>query len=501
MPDRSPDATDALDPAAADVLRRWNPSVLSGGRPLPSETERPTVLVLGPRGSGRGTLAALLGRGESAPYFTEDASRSADAMLMVLDSAGPLGREELALLERASGLAAGRVVFALARTDAHDGWASVLRRDAALLAAHAPRFAAAPIHPVSATRIGPGSGIPELRSALRAALDAADPATGEAARVRAGVEQAREWVRDAVSVLDRDEDTAALRAQRAVAVADRDGRRADAAATLRRLTALARVDLVHEVGSRVRAVSAASCSALDRGGRVQATMHSEYLRSEVARLTSAVDAVTADRLRRMAVEVLGPAAAGSGEAGGRSSADAGWVPAVESPEPRRRGVEDRLMVVVGASAGLGLGRLLAAPLARVPALELVGIPVMLLVGGLAAWWFTRARGEAADRAHLRSWSVDALAQVRSGLEQRVLGRLVDAEARIAAQVAVEHRDRVLETDERLAVLDRRLRESAQRSGARRAACERDLAVLDRVLGEDRAPDREEPSALSPRPSP
>ncbi len=474
------------------MLRRWNPAALTGLQTGTAGVDRPTVLVLGPRGSGRGALTARL-RADAepdapAPDYTGDPTRPAGVTLVVLDSAAPLGREELALLD---GLE--RAVFALTKTDVHAGWDSVLRRDAVLLAEHAPRFAGAPIHPVSAPPDGDSTGISELRGALLEALRGA-PQRDVWMRRRAGVavEQTRELVRAAASTLDHDATATDLRAQRAAVIADRDGGRADAAASLRRLVALARVDLLHEVGSRVREVGAAARTTLDRGDRAAAGVFPDHLRTEVVGLADSVDATTAERLRGMAAEVLGPdhpASAGDNPAG--------RLPALDPPQPRHRGVEDRLMIAVGASAGLGLGRLLVAPLSMVPTLDLASIPVTLLVGALAAWWLARTRGLAADRAHLRSWTTDALAQVRSGLEQRVLAQLVDAEARIAGQVLAGHRSLVLSTDERLATLDRRLREHAQRTSARRSACERDLAVLDRALGQ---PAGREPPAAAVRPT-
>lgn len=489
MPERP---VEPLDRDTADVLRRWNPAALAGLQTVAAGVDPPAVLVLGPRGSGRGALTARLRAAAEpdapAPEYTEDPTRPAGVALVVLDSAAPLGREELALLD---GL--DRVVFALTRTDVHAGWESVRRRDAELLAEHAPRFACAPIHPVSAPPDGDGVGIPELRGALLDALRAA-PQPDVWTRRRAGVAvaQTRELIRAAASTLDHDATVADLRAQRAAVIADREGGRADAAASLRRLVALARVDLLHEVGSRVRAAGAAARTTLDRGDRAAAGVFPDYLRAEVVGLADSVDATTAERLRAMAAEVLGPDRDVFPD-----SHPAGRLPAVDPPQPRHRGVEDRLMIAVGASAGLGLGRLVVAPLSMVPALDLASIPVTLLVGALAAWWLTRTRGLAADRAHLRSWTTDALAQVRSELEQRVLAQLVDAEARIAAQVLAGHRSRVLSTDERLATLDLRLREHAQRMSARRSACERDLAVLDRAPGQTAG---REPATPAARPT-
>lgn len=50
------------------------------------------------------------------------------------------------------------------------------------------------------------------------------------------------------------------------------------------------------------------------------------------------------------------------------------------PEPRCRGVEDHLMIALGASAGFGLGRLLVIPLSWWAAAEYAIVPVGLVLG-------------------------------------------------------------------------------------------------------------------------
>jgi len=78
-----------------------------------------------------------------------EAAADATALLVVVDASSPFTRGELEFLERAA-LRVETVVFALTKTDAHRGWRAVLDADVALLAEHAPRFADAKFHPVSA---------------------------------------------------------------------------------------------------------------------------------------------------------------------------------------------------------------------------------------------------------------------------------------------------------------------------------------------------------------
>ncbi|SEL50456.1 hypothetical protein [Rhodococcus maanshanensis] len=465
---------DTVPPELAAVLRRWNPAALAGLERPPSPEPDPggavTVVVLGAPGSGRGDLIAALAAdtaGSRELRFTEAPDPAAGVALMVLDAAAPLGREDLELLSGGAE-SAHTVLFALTKIDAHHGWAAVARRNAELLTEHLPRFAGAVIHPVAAPE---GAGIEELRAALLEATTAV-PERRARLRLRAAgaAEQARGLIRASAESLRATDDTTTLRAERSTLVADRDGWRGERAAVLRRLTALARVDLVHEVSDQVRAESVAARAAIDRADRAALAAYPQQLRDEVAALTARVDAAADARLADLSTQVLGAALPDENRTP--------TVPSTEPPAPRHRGLEDRVMIVFGASAGLGLGRMVMAPLSTLPALDLASIPVTLLLGGGAAWWLARARGHLADRAHLRQWAVETLATVRSALEQRVLGRLVDTEARCAEAVLARHRERTRESEDRLAALDRELRERAGSRAGKLAACDRDLAVLE-----------------------
>ncbi|MEO9220838.1 MAG: dynamin family protein, partial [Mycobacteriaceae bacterium] len=109
------------------------------------------------------------------------AAAHATALLMVVDASSPFTRGELQFLQQVS-RSVETVVFALTKTDAHRGWREVLAADTALLVEHAPRFANARFHPVSArlsllaarapnaqlaTTLRQQSNIAELQSALQ----------------------------------------------------------------------------------------------------------------------------------------------------------------------------------------------------------------------------------------------------------------------------------------------------------------------------------------------
>jgi hypothetical protein len=80
--------------------------------------------------------------------LTIEALGQADALLFVVDAGAPISLPELRFLQAAADRV-DTVVIALARIDMYPGWRKVAADDAASIAAHAPRFATAPMVPVS----------------------------------------------------------------------------------------------------------------------------------------------------------------------------------------------------------------------------------------------------------------------------------------------------------------------------------------------------------------
>ena len=114
---------------------------------------------------------------------------------------------------------------------------------------------------------------------------------------------------------------------------------------------------------------------------------------------------------------------------------------VEIPEPprRRRRAEDLIVVLLGISVGLGLGRLLGGLVADaadtgVPGLRWIGMPVMLVVGLVIAIWVIRVRRASAARAATQTWTEQALAAVRTGLERDLTDRTNAADAALTSRL-------------------------------------------------------------------
>lgn len=512
MPDSDPpappgavsDAIPGLPPEVQAVVGRWNPQgaallraagggvVGPGGR---ANGGTPTALI-GPADANTVLLRTELARFEphidlADPMVDDGAFAAPPVALLLLDAGATLGATTLDTVGRL--LADGtRILFAMNGIHAHPDWRAVLGRNTALLS---PVLGADPeIVPVSARLAvaarGSGdaalldrSGLAVLHARLTAAAsDSAPDEARLAAAVARVLADTRQRIVGQAAELNSGTAVARLREERATLLAARDGGRAQAMAALRNRMNLARVDLLHETGARIRALNATARTDVDRLRRAEAGSYPERLQLAVNQLTAELDGMLAGRLTELSRQldaVAGPAP---------ESVAAPPVPPLPrtdppprvgpDPERRHRGVEDHLMIALGASGGFGLGRLVVAPLTLVPALNYATIPVALLLGAAVAYWVVRARGRIADRAHLRQWVSDALVNVKAQLEQRVSTALVEAESRLTDQVVRSTTARVVDTDRRVAELESRVRELNSRQPAQLAACRRDLEILE-----------------------
>lgn len=247
-----------LPAETVDVVTRWNPDAVarlqSGADPGRS------VFVAGPRRAGKTTLErGLRALDASALAFVDDPI-DARVVLMVLDAAAPLGREELSVLDVVARPACP-VVFALTKTDVHRDWARVSERNRALLADHAARFADSKIHPVAAS----GSGVEAVLAALLSA--ARDETRDSRTAVETVLEQTRRMIVTTARSVRDSEPGADLRAERVRSLTQRDGWRTERVALLRGQVQLAKVELMHEVASQVRAAGTTARAEIDRAGR------------------------------------------------------------------------------------------------------------------------------------------------------------------------------------------------------------------------------------------
>ncbi|MFE3099950.1 hypothetical protein [Nocardia tengchongensis] len=480
----------ALPEAVEAVVMRWNPHGLALLRALanPEPVGSAAIALLGADDSHAAALRVELARFRPRIDFVvvpaDGGCGPAAVALVVLDAGALVGAE---LVERVRGLRVDgtRIVFALDGIHAHRDWREVRKRNVELLAEAGG--GGEEIVPVSArmAAVGRGSGDSALvdRSGvglLHARLVAAAGAGAvrdQVAIVRERVVgETRRRIREQLGKVRDGGDVVALREERARLLAVGDGGRGSGMSVVRNRLQLARVDLLHEVGARIRGLHTELRDEIDglpRGA------HAEFPRrvsESVEKLTQEIDRMIRSRIGELCRQV-------------EESVAEEWhisfpappervARAVPTPGPRLRGVEDHLVIALGASAGFGLGRLLVTPLALLQAFDYAILPVSLFLGAAGAGWVVRARRQLADGAHLRQWVADALVDARAGLEQRVATALVDAEERLTDEVLGSAAARMVETDLRVGELEAQLRQAAQRRPALLQACERDLAALE-----------------------
>ncbi|MFI6311613.1 hypothetical protein ACIBEK_16030 [Nocardia fusca] len=486
-------AVHTLPAAVAEVVARWNPQGMALLRTMPVSGGAAGVRLIGADDANTALLRTELIRIEprielGAP--TADPRVSAapgSVVLLILDAGVVIGAAELDTVRRLCTEGA-RVLLVLNGTDAHKDWQLVRDRSAELLAAAALDCEIVPVSArlALAARTGADStlldrsGLAALHTRLVAlTTDTATAGARRAAALAQVVAGTRERIVQEEAQLRSGTEVELLRAERARLLADRDGGRAVAVSTLRAQINLARVDLLTQVGSRVRALHAearAELDSMDRAGRRQ---FPERLRQAVGQLTGTVDLDIAARLTELRARAAAAHPASVPPAAETPAPRYEPAPTLgPDPQPRRGGVEDHLMIVLGASAGVGLGRLMVSPLALVPALDAASVPVTLLLGAGAAAWVVRARRQLADRDHLRHWVADAVANVKAQLEQRAVTALVETESDLSDEMVRAAAAGMVEVDRRVAELEAALRRATTGQPGRLAACARDRQILD-----------------------
>ncbi|MFI2231495.1 hypothetical protein [Nocardia testacea] len=482
-----------LPDAVAEVVARWNPQGMALLRAMPGSGGAAEVRLIGADDANTALLRTELTRIEprielSAPTSDPRVSVTpGSVVLLILDAGVVIGAAELDTARRLCAEGA-RVLLVLNGTHAHKDWQLVRDRSAELLAAAELDCEIVPVSArlaMAARTAGDStlldrSGLAALHTRLVAlTADTATAAARRAAALAQVVAGTRERIVQEEAQLRSGTEVELLRGERARLLADRDGGRAVAVSTLRAQINLARVDLLTQVGSRVRALHAEARAELDSMDRAGRRDFPERLRQAVAQLTGTVDLDIAARLTELRARAAAAHPATLPPAAGTPTPRYEPAPTLgPDPQVRRGGVEDHLMIVLGASAGVGLGRLMVSPLALVPAWDAASVPVTLLLGAGAAAWVVRARRQLADRDHLRHWVADAVANVKAQLEQRAVTALVETESDLSDEMVRAAAAGMVEVDRRVAELEAALRRATTGQPGRLAACARDRQILD-----------------------
>ncbi|MDF3282892.1 hypothetical protein [Gordonia sp. N1V] len=247
-----------------------------------------------------------------------------------------------------------------------------------------------------------------------------------------------------------------LMRRRRTLVATRDRGRTDRLAAVRAGVAGVRTATIADAQTGFRALLAAANRRCAHATPGELATHLTWLDAEIAQVNARVDAVLDDRLEAVgATALLGV----DGDEPGRGAGPAGQaVSAVRrAPPTGRRGAEDALMVLIGASTGVGVGRLIVSPMETVHTLQWISMPLTLVIGVAVAFWVIRIRRAAARRTDLRSFSAEVLTEARGRLEQRIASRSTEAESRLAGQITRHHERRVRQVAADVADIDASLR--------------------------------------------
>jgi GTPase SAR1 family protein len=443
---------------------------------------------------GVGGLDALHGE------LAMEAAASATALLFVVDASAPFTRGELEFLQKV-GERVETVVFALAKTDQHRGWRQVLEANRKLLTEHAPRFADVPIFPVSARlqemagkapsaqaadMLREKSGITELRTELERLIGGRSAMLGEANTMRALSTVLGELVAKLEAekrALTVGEDEAeSLRARRDELSTARRSSTRGWQVKLRGEIQRTRVETSHEVTRQVREVQNWFRRAIDSADRDQLAELPRQVDVALQMASTRVASMLSGRLAMVAEQSLKELFSAEELDVIRSQFARGvQAPiALRPPDKRPPTAEDKLLVVMGVSGGLGVGRAAASamPLAGfgLAALNPVVLPVTIVLGLGAGWWMARTRKHAADKQHLKQWLTDAIADARSALDQLVAEQLIEAEQQLSLALDDALTRRIEAIEGELREVDKALKmDAAERS--------RQLQTVNRRLTE------------------
>ncbi|MEO6792431.1 MAG: hypothetical protein ABI253_00720, partial [Mycobacterium sp.] len=269
-----------------------------------------------------------------------------------------------------------------------------------------------------------------------------------------------------------------LQEQRDEALRQRRMSKSERLIALRSRVAQARVQLAYF--ARKRCLSVRGELAEDAAGMTRSRLpeFEAYVRGRLEEVVTEVDQGVGEHLADVANEL--------GLAGEVTSATGvnPPVPQIEIGEPplKSRRLETQLMTLLGMGFGLGVALTLSRLFAHLaPGLTAAGAAVCVVIGVAVTVWVVRIRGLLRDRAVLDRWVGEATATLRSALEELVALQVVAAESALTAELAGHNEIEGARVADRIAGLDRELREHAAATSRAAAVRDRQLPALQRAL--------------------
>lgn len=430
-----------------------------------------------------------------------EAAAQATALLFVVDASAPFTSGELRFLRRV-GERVETVLFALTKTDQFRGWRQVLDADRALLAQHAPRFADATFYPVSArlfeqatkapnpqaaALLREKSGVAELQLAVQERLVGRAAMLAEANTLRAlstvYAELAVKLAAEQRTLSTGEAEADSLRARRDELIEKRRESTRGWQVRLRGEISKARLAANHEVTKQVRDLTTWFRREIDGASRDTLPQLPAQVDAGLQVVSQRISTVVGQVLNQVAETALADLFTAEELDLLRAQFNRADAPPViiRPPDKRPSTAEDKLLVFMGMSSGLGLGRIAAMPLAGIgatAALMPVLLPATIVVGLGAGWWMARTRKHAQDKQFMKQWLSDAIAEGRSTLDQLVAQQLIDAEQELSLALddAITKRITAIE-DEQREVADALKLDATERS-KRLSAVARKLAEVE-----------------------
>ncbi|ONF63003.1 dynamin family protein [Amycolatopsis keratiniphila] len=383
--------------------------------------------------------------------LAKEAAAGATALLFVVDSSSPFTAQELQFLHD-MGERVETVLFALTKTDQFRGWREVLEADRRLLAEHAPRFADAVFHPVSARMFETAAkapneqmammlrekaGIAALQGALQEMLVGRSAMLGEANTLRAlssALGELKAKLQAESRALSAGEAEAEqLRQRRDDLTTERRSSTRGWQLKLRAEIQRTRVEVGHETSRQMRDASTRFRQRIDGAKRDELAALPQQVDIALQTTSQRISMLLSQRLNQVTNVALSELfSAEELDIIRGQFARAGGPPVVlRPPDKKPPTAEDKLLIFMGVSGGLGAGKVAALPLAGVAILNPVILPATIVIGLGAGWWMARTRKHASDKQHMKQWLVEAIADARSTLDQLVAEQLIEAEQQLS----------------------------------------------------------------------
>ncbi|ANN14304.1 dynamin [Amycolatopsis orientalis] len=436
--------------------------------------------------------------------LAKEAAAGATALLFVVDASSPFTAPELQFLHD-MGERVETVLFALTKTDQFRGWREVLEADRRLLAEHAPRFADAVFHPVSARMFETAAkapneqmammlrekaGIAALQGALQEMLVGRSAMLGEANTLRAlssALGELKAKLQAESRALSAGEAEAEqLRQRRDDLTTERRSSTRGWQLKLRAEIQRTRVEVGHETSRQMRDASTHFRQRIDGAKRDDLAALPQQVDIALQTTSQRISMLLSQRLNQVTNVALSELfSAEELDIIRGQFARAGGPPVVlRPPDKKPPTAEDKLLIFMGVSGGLGAGKVAALPLAGVAILNPVILPATIIIGLGAGWWMARTRKHASDKQHMKQWLVEAIADARSTLDQLVAEQLIEAEQQLSMALDEALGRRIDAIEAELKEVDKTIKMGAQERAKKISAVAKRLK--DVSDGRDRA---------------